>query len=268
MSESYPLPVDKLLTFGDCRHFIGWPNYLELGLGSQHIPDLIRMATDDELNWADSDSLEVWAPIHAWRALGQLRAEVAIEPLMRLFHELEESDWAREELPEVYGMIGPAAIPALGAYLADPSHDLFPRATAASSLEEIGKRHPAARDECVAALTRQLERFTENDPELNAFLIVNLLGLHARESAPVMERAFAADRVEEFIVGDWEDVQVALGLEKPDEDLMPREFFPPQPDIRASQVARPPKPDRQAKAKAKAKRKQAEKSRKKNRRRK
>lgn len=74
-SDSYPPPVDKLLTFGDCRKLPERPNYLELGLGPEHIPALIRMATSEELNHADSESSEVWAPVHAWRALGQLRAE-------------------------------------------------------------------------------------------------------------------------------------------------------------------------------------------------
>ena len=50
---SYPPPVDKLLTLGDGREVAGtrnqWSTYLELGLGPEHIPDLIRMATDEAL---------------------------------------------------------------------------------------------------------------------------------------------------------------------------------------------------------------------------
>src|SRR5437868_15487820 len=108
---SYPPPVDKLLTLGDGREVGGtrnqWSIYLELGLVPEHIPDLIRMATDEELRWAYSDTLEVWAPIHAWRALGQLRAEAAIEPLLSLLHAGDnvDDDWVIEELPEVYGML-------------------------------------------------------------------------------------------------------------------------------------------------------------------
>ena len=81
-TANYPPPVDKLLTFGECSPSPEWPDYLALGLGSEHVPDLIRMAIDEELNQAASDSLEVWAPVHAWRALGQLHAEAAIEPLL------------------------------------------------------------------------------------------------------------------------------------------------------------------------------------------
>ncbi len=107
-TNSYARPVDQLLTYGEGQIVSpdDWPHYLELGLGPEHIPDLIRLATDEELIWDDSDRLEVWAPLHAWRALGQLRAKEAIEPLLSLFEPLEENDWAMEELPDVLGMIG------------------------------------------------------------------------------------------------------------------------------------------------------------------
>lgn len=161
-------------------------------------------------------ALEVWAYIHAWRALGQLRAEAAIEPLLSLLRFVDEigDDWVAEELPVVYSMIGPVAIPTLIAYLADASHGLWARAAACAALTKIGQKHPEARDDCVAVLTRQLERFPEQDPTLNADLIVGLVELNAVESAPVMERSFAADAVDLMMMGDWEDVQVELGLNR------------------------------------------------------
>src|SRR5207245_1219672 len=133
--------------------------------------------------WADSDSLEVWAPIHAWRTLGQLRAEAAIEPLLPLFEEAEDDDWVMEELPDVIGMIGPTAIPAVTAYVADESHPIWARICASRCLVEIGKMHPEVRDECVAALAGQLERFEENDLEMNGFLVSHLIDLKAVEAA-------------------------------------------------------------------------------------
>lgn len=74
-----------------------WPDCLGYGLTEEHIPELIRMATDPELNNADSESSEVWAPLHAWRAFGQLRAEQAIEPLAGLLNM--DDDWVSDELP-------------------------------------------------------------------------------------------------------------------------------------------------------------------------
>ena len=81
---SYQQPVDKLLTCGMNGWITPdkWPDYRKLGIGPEHIPDLIRMATDEELNEANEQNTEVWAPMHAWRALGQLRAVEAIEPLL------------------------------------------------------------------------------------------------------------------------------------------------------------------------------------------
>lgn len=268
MRASYSYPVSELLTFGDCRNFRGWPNYLELGLGLEHVPELIEMATDEELNWADSEGLEIWGPVHAWRALGQLRAVAAIEPLLRLFHDVEDNDWACDELPEVYGMIGRAAIPALARYLADASRGLWRRVTAAFALERIAAGDTSARAECVAVLGRQLERFAKNDPELNGFLVNYLIDLRAVGAAPLMERAFAADRVDLSIAGDWEDVQVELGLKMARET--PRapvslfsSFDTPEHDV-PRQVSSADK----AAAKAKSRRKQEKTSRKKNRKRK
>ena len=211
---SYQPPVDKLLTYGESNLMTPdeWPDYQELGIGPEHIPDLIRMATDEELNEADSESREVWAPIHAWRALGQLRAEAAVEPLLTLFESLDDSDWVTEELPEVFAMIGPAALPALAAYIADVSHDVEARISAIPSVEKIGTRWPEARSASVALLMEQLERFAENEPEINGFLVLGLVELHATEAASLIERAFASRRVDLTIMGDWVDAQVELGL--------------------------------------------------------
>ncbi len=200
-TTTYPSPVDKLLTIGepDPAQSQDWPNYLELGLGPEHIPDLLRMLADNELFDPEllkegAEKPEGWAPHHAMRALGQLRDVAAVEPLLSQSDRLLDyneglGEWGIEELPEVFGLIGPAAIPA----------------------------HPEAREESVTALTRQLESAQENDPRLNSFIIDNLINLKAVEAAPVIERAFATDSVDMDIVGDWDDVQSAFGLKPPKE---------------------------------------------------
>ena len=262
----YRKPVEVLLTLGDPRKLSDqWLDYSEYGIGSEHIPDLVQLATDSELHWANSESVEVWSSLHAWRALGQLRAEEAIEPLLNLFHELEEDDWAGEELPRVYGMIGAAAIPALTAYLADTSRDVSPRISAAHALAEIGMSHAEARDACVAAIAQQLERFRRNDRELNGFLVNYLIDLDATETAPLMKRAYAARRVDKMICGDWEDVQVALGL-KSDFERDAEFFIGDIEDLDPEDRPFAFKPQSAAKRKkAKTKRNMAQKSRKQNR---
>ncbi len=115
-------------------------------------------------------------------------------------------------------------------------------------------------------------------------MIGDLIDLQGVEAAPVIERAFAANKVEVMVQGDWEDVQIALGL------LAERQT--PPPDYRALMAAQmgfdpdemlsslkalaqtklQQKTERkaadQAKAKAKNKRKQAKQSRKQQRKRK
>ncbi|CAN5899444.1 hypothetical protein BH23GEM7_BH23GEM7_17960 [soil metagenome] len=267
MDTTYAPPVDQLLTLGDPDQEER-RDYLELGVGEEHIPDLIRMATDRELIEADYETAEYYAPMHAWYALGQLRAEAAIEPLIARFHESDEDDWVAEELPEVFAMIGPAAIPALSRYLQDRSQPRWPRMTAATSLKNIARDHPETRGEVVAALVEQLDRHAEEEGEFNAFLLGELLEMKATEAAPAIERAFAAGSVDESISGDWEDAQVELGLLE--ERVTPRPRYNHFTSLRPPPAPEPPVRSHQAakkKARTKAKKKMAKQSRKQNRKR-
>jgi hypothetical protein len=261
-NQAYLPPLGQLLALGEPDSYSSnpdkWTNYRALGLTHEHVPGLIRMATDRALYMLDSDNPAVWSSIHAWRALGQLRAEEAIQSLIPLLHEIDD-DWMGEDLPEVFGLIGPAAIAPLGVYLADNSHDWYPRAVAARSLAIIGQRHPESRDESVAVLTSQLEHYKTVDPEVNAFLISALVDLKAIESQAVMRRAFGARRVDEMVMGNWEDVRAELGL-LPPAVLKARETRPRGGFAEADQLSG-------QRQKRKAKRKQADKSRKRNRRR-
>jgi len=245
----YSFPVSKLLTQGDCRHQLAWPNYLALGLGIEHIPELIRMALDETLHQSPSDSLQVWAPIHAWRALGQLRAADAVVPLCQLFALIDErhDDWVAEDLPLALAMIGPSALPFLANYIADRSHGLWARAAAIKSIKEIGGQHPDTRLECINILSNQLAQFAHDESSFNAFVISRLLDLGAVEAAPMIEQAFTANAVDLTIVGDWEDAQIELGLLQNRRTIRPRFnlfdniFSPPK----NTQTNNPHKPQQQ-----------------------
>jgi HEAT repeat protein len=221
-TQSYPSPVDQLLTYGDCREIKEMPDYVqELGFNSDHIDDLIRLATDEELVEAETDDLEIWAPIHAVRVLGQLRAEAAIQPLLNLLSI--DDDWLGSDIPKSLGLIGPAAIPAIEDFIADRSRYFFDRLDAVTALTKIAQNYPQERDRCVAIITQELEKFAENDTEFNAGLIDELVNINAVESAPVIESAFAAEKVALFWMGDWDEVQVLLGL-KTREEVPERRF--------------------------------------------
>jgi hypothetical protein len=228
--DTYSNPVAKLLTYGDCHEMDlhDWPNYPEtVGLTADDVPELIRMATDRTLWELKGDRLEIWSPIHAWRSLGQLHAEAASAPLTQLFEE-DDSDWTTEELPRIYAMLGPAAIPVLADYLTDVSHGTWARNIAVDSLLEIARSHPESRDACIAPMLQQLQSFAENDSDLNTILIGDLLDLKAVEAAPLIEQAFATENVDEFMVGTWASIQVELGL-KQESDFAPEDLKPKMP---------------------------------------
>ena len=224
-SSDYKPPVSELLAYGDCRNYDEeWPNYVrELNLEEKHIPELIKMATDEELNQGDSsDSQEVWSPVHAWRALGQLKASEALKPLLGLLNNRDD-DWISSDFPILSALIGLEAIPVLKEFLADASNNLFARIDAAESLEAISDKYPETRESNIAAIAGELEKFRDNDPTFNGLLIAKLIDFQAVETINIIERAFRANQVDTFIAGDWEDVQVEFGLITHD-DLPVRQF--------------------------------------------
>jgi len=271
VSTPYPPPVARLLELGEAAATRTWMDYLGLGLGLEHVPDLVRLATDMELNEGDGERPEGWAPVHAWRALGQLRAPEAVEPLLELAGKLEDGLFTDPELAVVFGMIGRAAIRPLTRILAGDSRSRTLHVLAVRGLDEIATQDGTMRDEVVPQLLAALERWERNDEEVNAFLVDALTEMRVMEAVPLMEQAFAADRVDLLLRGDWEDVQRDLGLieERRERSKGLRTPLPAmlEPFGEGGWVP-PPAPPRTRDRDKKNKRKQQKESRKKNRRRK
>lgn len=270
----YPPPLDQLLTFGDAWRKIPWPDYVvQFGLTSAHIPDLIRMATDQTLLDETVSDL-CWAPGHAWRALAQLGAVEAAAPLTGQLYRIDvyDDDFMGEDLPIALGMLGEPAFPVLEAYLANPKQKFYARVAITSSFAKAGEHNPAVRSAAAAVLARQLAHYGQHTPTLNAFLITALVNLQAVEHAALIERVFTANKADITIMGDWEEVQIELGLLQ--ERVTPRPNygalygFPDLTDLTAKVKASvPPVPapiqqwNAQVEAKAQAKAARAEEKR-------
>lgn len=271
--KDYSEPVLALISLGEkAARTTKWSDYKELGITSEHIPELIRILDEIEEFWPDEpvdDAPESYAPIHAWRVLGQFKAEQAIPALVKLviWNEEGEVDWVMEEIPDVMGMIGPVSIPPLQDYLIDPNKQTWASVTFAHCLSEIGKRHPESRTACINTLQAGLEQYEQNDETINGFIISYLTDLQAVEAAPVVERAFNADAVDLSVQGDFEDFQIRVGLLEKRLTPPPRYTWAPDPqaewdaDKKALQEEEQRK--RQQAKKEKNKRKQAKKARKK-----
>lgn len=212
-ASSYAPPVSQLLLLGEPRRNEQC-DYTALGISSASAPDLIRMATDEQLNNGLRDSALVWAPVHAWRALGQLRVAEAVAPLLTLFQRIEDfdDDWVATDLPKTLAQIGAPAIASVADYLADATRSEWGRVAAAAALGHMGNVNPELRAVCVARLAWQLEKFADQPETVNTFVISALWDLHAVEALPVIEAAFASGRVDESVNGDFEDVQIHFGL--------------------------------------------------------
>ena len=212
-SREYTEPVKQLLTYGSARDSINqWPDYLALGFTEQHVDELIAMVTDEDLYWSDHESKEIWASLHAWRTLGQLKAVKAIEPLLTLFDKRRDDDWVYEELPEVFAMHGAVAIEPLENYLADSAHNEWSHVAVINALRKIAEQNPEEQPRCVDIFAERLNSYAVNTDIFNTFLIDALVGLEDVEHIDLIEKAFAADAVDCAVRGDFEDVQIDLGL--------------------------------------------------------
>lgn len=266
MTNAYQQPLDRLMKLGaePARRRL-WPDYRHLGLTDRHVPALVQIATDPALHEARDRDRAAWAPIHAWRALGQLGATTAAAPLLALLQREHGNAWAFDELPVVLGMIGPTALAGATLLLFDEEHPDALRMAAARALVEVAHDFPERRDEVVAVLSKQLEDFAHQTATLNGILVADLAELDAKEAAPVMEAAFAAGAVDLTVFGDWEDVQVHLGL-------LEERITPPTPwsplasdEDDAPVSGRVPDDGSRANARARSRRKAQKQSRKRNR---
>lgn len=214
----YRSPVKQLLTYGPPRFSEDWPDYTQLGIGPEHVDELISMASDVTLRRGDSGASETWGALHAWRTLGQLRAKAAAQPLLDVVRDLVPGiadEHAANELPRVFAMIGPAAILPLSTFLADETNSTYARMTAADALLEIGQQTPDVSGDCARALSKELRKHVENDPRLNGFLISHLCDLKSRRYLPLIEEAFSADHVDKTVISQ-RSVELTFGMRKAD----------------------------------------------------
>ncbi|MDO9476883.1 MAG: UPF0149 family protein [Pseudohongiella sp.] len=190
-----------------------WPDYLTLyGFTDQDLSELLMMVADPQYDELDEDDPAVWAPLHAWRVLGQLRNPLAVRPLIRLFPRLCEVDSALSELCLVFGMIGPAAIPALARRWQKPAHEQFVQVMAMDSLTQVALQHPGSRAQVLNVFRDYLAAPSAQRRTVNGLLVSNLLNLKAVECIDEIREMYQRKLVDISCAGDIEDVEIELGL--------------------------------------------------------
>jgi HEAT repeat protein len=133
-----------------------------VALGPDAIAPLRAILDDDRLNEADSPG-QGWAPIHAARLLGELRAEAAIPRLVVLAGEHPLSIVSESAIQALRGLGELVVEPALAVATTTDNADL--RGTLADILADTGRK-----DERIFAL---LQRTFDEEPELIAGALGN-----------------------------------------------------------------------------------------------
>jgi len=177
-----------------------WPNYIEIfGFESEDIPELIQMATDPKI-YKENES----ATIHAYRALAQLKAEAAMEPLFSLF-QLED-DFIENDLPDFYALLGEKSIPLLIKKAQDP-FSTNDRQSAVETLGFIAEKFPARKSEIISELVKILEMFEENSPVLNGITVAVLIDLKAKDALPTIKKVYDRNCADIMMCGDYKAVK-------------------------------------------------------------
>jgi hypothetical protein len=235
MSPSELALVARLVSYGEPDSKSGeWEDYLaDGGLTQTDVPALIAIATSESLSLTDSDI--GWTPIHAWRALGQLRAIEAVKPLIPLF--AWDWDWVWEDLPAAYALMGTAVLPVLAECIVPLLTDEDSGITSiVETLTKIAAVSDEARTAAVGTLGELLSHYETSDRLVNGALVCVAIDLKAVEYVELVEAMYAANRVNTIYSGSWASVQVDLGLRdrgefKPSdldplyEDLVPFQQF-------------------------------------------
>lgn len=218
--HTYTDPVAKLLALGKQYGVTGArPDYLEMGFSRAHIPELIRLVQDFELanlpwdeNEQESDA--VYGQMHAWRTLTQLQATEAIPAMLNLLQSLDDNfdDYISTEVPRALGMMGEAALIPSYELLKNQLHGANARIHAASTIAEIGKRHPELRRNCVRLLSDVLVDYKHNDSGVNSFLILGLATLKSQEAVLLVEKAIRDGFVDTQFSGDFRMYKASIGL--------------------------------------------------------
>ena len=201
-----------LLQLGPVSHSHDWPDYLQYGFTEEDVPELLAIVTDERLNTMPAEDEAVWAPLHAWRALGQLKNPQAVQPLINAFDGLHEDDWAMGEIPRVMAMIGEPAIKPLVVYINESEHDEFARVMAMSALAEVAKQHPEYREQVVNIFRDYMKTPSMEDGSFNGLLVCELLDLDAVELIDDIRQLYNRGCVDISYAGDMEDVEFELGV--------------------------------------------------------
>ncbi len=162
----------------------------------------LRDILQDKHYWEAEDDKQ-WMPLHAVKLLGMLADPSGLPQLVNaliLAYEVED-DWIMEDLPTVFGRIGPPAISLLEEFIFAHERDnefWRSRSIAVDGLVAIALHYPHEQERISTFLHGLF--LEEDDPEFLAFAAGSILDLGDPLSIPILEKAFDRGVIDEFII--------------------------------------------------------------------
>jgi hypothetical protein len=223
-AAGYPPPLDQLLTLGkpgdpDELELRGWlytpfADYVAMGIGPQHADDLLRMALDAELT--DRDSPECYAPVHACRALGALRVQSAIKPLIGLLRRIMRNDedmWA-DDIMNVLVSMGPPAFRPVASIALDQRESWGLRMIMIETIERLGVADESLRSKAIALLSEILRWAKRSHEDVASGTVCALVELSAIETLPLIRKLYQRGVVDEEFAGPLHRVELEIAMSR------------------------------------------------------
>ena len=145
-----------------------------------------------------------WAPVHAVFLLGAIGGEAAIDPLIDalLLAEEFENEWVTEELPPIFGRLGPKALGPLRAIVLAAKADWMTRHTAMACMAAVALRHPQEDAEVFRLIARVAADEAEGD-DVRAWAGQILLHFSKREHKDLLLKLVDSG-IAEGLYGKWD----------------------------------------------------------------
>lgn len=232
----YEKPVSELLYLGreklDSKDPHEWIDYIDTyGFTSEHTSELQRLYHDQQFKDTKFDDQPEWyAYIHVLHVLGQLHNIASLPFLLEIAETEQKNDWVLEDLPYVLSLYGADVFQPIKACFTRNSDSDFLSSTLLHALSIIATRDPEIRQDIFDYWMELLSNYETNDFSINTDIVCYFADHKYEPALPLMEKAFKAKRVDEFVSGDYIDILVEFGYVENDLDRE-KDYFGPSGEL-------------------------------------
>lgn len=182
--------LKKLSEFGITSFDETWPDYFkELELKKTDAKTLIHVISSSDLSVITTGaSVDKFAAMHAWRALGQLQSKESVKTLLDSLIEIKnkEAFWYRIELPNVIKQIGAGAIKQLDVFLKN-EQAWEDKVIIIKGLAEIALQDLEYKNQVEEIISEVLKKYKKNDLAFNASILNAIFKLKPYDNKLVRE---------------------------------------------------------------------------------